>query len=158
MLDICFEFRISCFVLAITLSVMQPRRLLVNIWFQNYFIPLTGVFFTFPSRYLFTIGLWKYLALPVSSGRFTRAIRVSSYSRTLKKLFRFRLRGFHPLGRRFPAASAIKTICNFLCIECTINALQPRELLKPLLQEERSEQLSGLGLFAFARRYWRNTY
>ena len=62
---------------------------------------------------LCTIGLWKYLALPVSSGRFTRAIRVSGYSRTLKKLFRFRLQGFHLLGRRFPATSAIKTICNF---------------------------------------------
>jgi hypothetical protein len=41
-----------------------------------------GVLFTFPSRYSFTIGLVTYLALPVSSGRFTRAIRVPSYSRT----------------------------------------------------------------------------
>src|SRR3989338_11409422 len=40
-----------------------------------------GVLFTFPSRYWFTIGHRTYLALPVSSGRFTRAIRVSSYSR-----------------------------------------------------------------------------
>gem|GEM_PF-4171362 len=67
--------------------VLRPHRLLVDIWFQIYFTPLTGVFFTFPSRYLFTIGLRKYLALPVSSGTFTRAIRVSRYSRTLKKLF-----------------------------------------------------------------------
>jgi len=40
-----------------------------------------GVLFTFPSRYWFTIGHRTYLALPVSSGRFTRAIHVSSYSR-----------------------------------------------------------------------------
>src|SRR3989338_4581634 len=40
-----------------------------------------GVLFTFPSLYWFTIGHRTYLALPVSSGRFTRAIRVSSYSR-----------------------------------------------------------------------------
>ncbi len=31
-------------------------RLLVGIWFQVYFTPLIGVLFTFPSRYLFTIG------------------------------------------------------------------------------------------------------
>ena len=31
-------------------------RLFVGIWFQFYFTPLTGVLFTFPSRYLFTIG------------------------------------------------------------------------------------------------------
>ena len=31
-------------------------RLLVSIRFQVYFTPLVGVLFTFPSRYLFTIG------------------------------------------------------------------------------------------------------
>ena len=31
-------------------------RLLVGIRFQVYFTPLVGVLFTFPSRYLFTIG------------------------------------------------------------------------------------------------------
>ena len=35
---------------------LRPLRLLVDIWFQFYFTPLTGVLFTFPSRYLFTIG------------------------------------------------------------------------------------------------------
>src|ERR1035437_8678945 len=40
-----------------------------------------GVLFTFPSRYWFTIGHRTYLALPISSGRFSRAIRVSTYSR-----------------------------------------------------------------------------
>src|SRR3990167_228861 len=57
-------------------------QLLVDMWFQFYFTPLTGVLFTFPSRYLFTIDLKKYVALPVSPGEFTRAIHVSSYSRT----------------------------------------------------------------------------
>ena len=32
-------------------------RLLVGAWFQVYFTPLDGVLFTFPSRYLFAIGL-----------------------------------------------------------------------------------------------------
>jgi hypothetical protein len=31
-------------------------RLLVGLWFQVCFTPLTGVLFTFPSRYWFTIG------------------------------------------------------------------------------------------------------
>ena len=31
-------------------------ELLVDMWFQVLLIPLTGVLFTFPSRYLFTIG------------------------------------------------------------------------------------------------------
>ena len=43
-------------------------RLLVDIRFQIYFTPLSGVLFTFPSRYWFTIDLSEYLALPVSSG------------------------------------------------------------------------------------------
>ena len=35
---------------------LSPLRLLVGIRFQVYFTPLVGVLFTFPSRYLFTIG------------------------------------------------------------------------------------------------------
>ena len=62
-------------------NVVQPLRLLVDVRFQIYFTPLSGVLFTFPSRYLFTIDLQKYLALPVSAGGFPRAIRVSRYSR-----------------------------------------------------------------------------
>ena len=31
-------------------------ELLVDMWFQDLWTPLTGVLFTFPSRYLFTIG------------------------------------------------------------------------------------------------------
>ena len=38
-------------------------RLLVSIRFQVLLTPLTGVLFTFPSRYLFTIGRQEYLAL-----------------------------------------------------------------------------------------------
>ena len=34
-----------------TPSRLKPLRLLVDMWFQFYFTPLTGVLFTFPSRY-----------------------------------------------------------------------------------------------------------
>ena len=37
--------------------------LLVGIWFQVYFTPLIGVLFTFPSRYLFTIGQHRVFSL-----------------------------------------------------------------------------------------------
>ena len=39
-----------------TPSLQMELRLLVGIRFQVYFTPLIGVLFTFPSRYLFTIG------------------------------------------------------------------------------------------------------
>ncbi len=112
-----------------------------------------GVLFTFPSRYLFTIGLKKYVALPVSSGRFAQAIRVLSYSRTIKKLFRFRLQGFHLLERCFPAASAITTICNFVSFKMTIIALQPREFLKLFDCSSSLRNSTVWARFAFARRY-----
>ncbi len=91
-----------------TPSRHKPLRFLVDMWFQFYFTPLTGVLFTFPSRYLFTIDLKKYVALPVSSGVFTRAIHVSSYSRTTAiEMLRFRVRDYYPLECSFPAASTI---------------------------------------------------
>jgi len=62
-------------------SVGLPLRQRIQI----YFTPLSGVLFTFPSRYLFTIGLQEYLALGVSSPRFIRAIRVPNYSGTMAK-------------------------------------------------------------------------
>src|ERR1700689_3741893 len=87
-------------------EVLRPLVLLVDMWFQIYFTPLTGVLFTFPSRYLFTIDLKKYVALPVSSGVFTRAIRVSSHSRTTAmKMLWFRVRDYYPVESSFPARS-----------------------------------------------------
>ena len=98
-------------------TVLRPLLLLVSIWFQVYFTALTGLLFTFPSRYLFTIGLLMYLALPVSSGKFPRAIRVSRYSRMgTKKIIYFRLQGYHLLGPSFPACSSNKLFCNFSAI------------------------------------------
>ena len=44
-------------------SMRIVLRLLVSMRFQVLLTPLTGVLFTFPSRYLFTIGRQEYLAL-----------------------------------------------------------------------------------------------
>src|ERR1700722_19784261 len=55
----------------------------------------------------------NYLALPVSSGRFIRAIRVSNYSGIkTQESYLFHVRGHYPLGRCFPAASVINIFCN----------------------------------------------
>ena len=100
-------------------------RLLVGVWFQIYFTPLSGVLFTFPSRYLFTIGHQEYLALPVSSGGFIRAIRVSDYSGTeSKESDTFRIQGYYLLGPRFPTRFPIYQLCNSSQLNAN-SALQP---------------------------------
>ena len=125
---------------------MLPLLLLVNIWFQVYFIALTGLLFTFPSRYLFTIGLEKYLDLPVSSGGFPRAFRVPGYLRTeTKKIFCFRLWDYHPLGFGFPADQSNKKFDNFSDINITSLPRNPYHTAT-----------TSLVFSAFARRYWRN--
>ena len=56
---------------------------LVSVSFQVYFTPLFAVLFTFPSRYWFTIGLLKYLALPDGPGRFRQNFTCSALLRIL---------------------------------------------------------------------------
>ena len=46
---------------------LRPAR---SAWFQVSFTPLAGVLFTVPSRYWFTIGRWRYLALGRGRPRF----------------------------------------------------------------------------------------
>ena len=56
------HFNLACLINSLahyakgTPSHPKMLRLLVGVWFQVYFTPLIGVLFTFPSRYLFTIG------------------------------------------------------------------------------------------------------
>ena len=86
-----------------------------------------GLLFTFPSRYLFTIGLEKYLDLPVSSGGFPRAIRFPGYLRIeTKKIHYFQIRGYHPLGLVFPDDSPNKRFCNFSAINGTSLPCNPQ--------------------------------
>ena len=86
----------------------------------------SGLLFTFPSRYLFTIGLEKYLVLPVSSGGFPRAFRVPGYLRMeTKKIFYFCLRDYHPLGFVFPNDSTNKRFFDFSAINSTSPPCNP---------------------------------
>ena len=106
---------------------INPRlRLLVGFRFQIYFTPLSGVLFTFPSRYLFTIGLQEYLAFPVSAGRFIRAIRVSNYSGAKSgEWYIFRIQDYYLLGSCFPTRFPIYIFCNSLQLNAD-SVLQPR--------------------------------
>ena len=100
----------------------------------------SGLLFTFPSRYLFTIGLLEYLDLPVSSGGFPRAIRVPGYLRTeTKKILNFRLRGYHPLGPSFPARSVNNRFFDFSAINSTSLPCNP--------------QPKSHGAFSYAERF-----
>ena len=65
--------------------------------------PLTGALFTFPSRYLSTIGHQGVFRLRRWSSRIhTGFLGPRATWDTVRKSLEFRLRGCHPLCRRFP--------------------------------------------------------
>ncbi len=116
-----------------------------------------GVLFTFPSRYLFTIDLSMYLALPVSTGGFTRAIHVQGYSRVrTKKWCDFRIQDYHLLWLYFPVHSSNHIFCNFSHRKDDVLILQPpphkcdRFGLLPF----RSPLLWEYNICFFSFRYW----
>ena len=75
--------------------------------FRVSFTPLKGVLFTFPSRYLCTIGRQPVFSLGGWAPRIQTGFHVSRPTWDTCRLARgFRARGFHPLRRRFPAACA----------------------------------------------------
>ncbi len=108
-----------------------------------YFNALTGLLFTCPSRYLFTIDLQEYLALAVSSAGFPQAIRVLRYSRSVtEKMPNFRRPGCHRLLPGFPASLANYTFFNF---SSNKRMLLSYNVLRP--------KAKNLGFSLFARRY-----
>ena len=77
--------------------------------------PLTGVLFTFPSRYWFTIGHQGVFRLRRWSSRIhTEFHGLRATWDPTRESSGFRVRGYHPLCRRFPTSSATQTICNSL--------------------------------------------
>ena len=76
--------------------------------FRYCFTPLTAVLFTFPSRYLFTIGHWLVFSLtPWSALDSCEISRVSHYSGYPPCGLQCRLRAFHLLWSIIPHASPI---------------------------------------------------
>ena len=85
------------------------------IGFSFYFTPLTGVLFTFRSRYYYAIGRPVVLSLRGWSPQIHAGFPVSGatwdpHGRTVA----FRLRGCHPLRLAFPCHSPRHRLCNFL--------------------------------------------
>src|ERR1700751_1991153 len=73
--------------------------------------PLTGVLFTFPSRYWFTIGHQGVFRLRRWSSRIhTDFHGLRATWDPARESLRFRLQGYHPLCRRFPTSSATHAI------------------------------------------------
>ena len=79
-------------------------RLLVGARFQVSFTPLVGVLFTFPSRYLCTIGRRGVFRLGGWSPHVQTGFHVPRLTRGSNA--KLRLRGCHPLRRTFPGPSA----------------------------------------------------
>ena len=79
-------------------------RLLVGVRFQVSFTPLVGVLFTFPSRYLCTIGHQGVFRLGGWSPHVQTGFHVPRPTQGSNKALR--LRGYHPLWPAFPDRSA----------------------------------------------------
>src|SRR3954471_952119 len=84
-------------------------ELLVDMWFQVLLTPLTGVLFTFPSRYLYTIGRQVVFSLTGWSRQIQTELHVFRLTWvTRSATVRFRVRDYHALWCTFPGASANK--------------------------------------------------
>ena len=79
-------------------------RLLVSVRFQVCFTPLVGVLFTFPSRYLCTIGHQGVFRLGGWSPHVQTGFHVPRPTQGSTEALR--LRGYHPLRPAFPDCSA----------------------------------------------------
>jgi hypothetical protein len=89
-----------------TAATVVALELLVGVRFQGLWTPLTGVLFTFPSRYLFTIGRQVVFSLTTWSSQIQTGFLVSRLTwGSRSAAVRFRLRGYHTLWPGFPACS-----------------------------------------------------
>ena len=89
-----------------TPSPHRRLRLLVGIRFQVCFTPLVGVLFTFPSRYLCTIGHQGVFRLGGWSPHVQTGFHVSRLTQVLMQSLR--IRGYHPYRRSFQSVLLAK--------------------------------------------------
>ena len=91
-------------------SALSLRPLVGN-WFQVLFHSPSGVLFTFPSRYWFTIGHERVFSLGRWSSQIPTGLHVSRGTWDLRsKPIVFRLQGFHLLRRHFPEPSTKRLV------------------------------------------------
>ena len=109
--------------------------------FRDSFTPLHGVLFTFPSRYLFAIGLWRVFSLGGWARRIHTGFHVPRATQGTGRLPSAARTGLSPsagrLSRRFRSHQS-----------CLLPALQPPHGL----------DRAGLGCSPVARRYWGNHF
>jgi hypothetical protein len=104
-----------------------------------YFTPLTGVLFTFPSRYYFTIGHTGVFSLTKWSSQIHTGFLVPRTTRDSARLLKFLTTGLSPSLVQYSAASS--------------NCYSPR-----CCPTTPSAKADGLGCSLFARRYWGNRF
>ena len=122
-------------------------------WFQVLFAPLAGVLFTFPSRYLFTIGGQIVFSLGRWSSRIPTGLHVSRGTQVRPPSpSPFRLPGYH---RLWPAFQSVRLEIGFV----TRRRCWRTHAGRPTTPSQLSRQAwhwFGLGCSPFARRYWGN--
>jgi len=92
-----------------------PLRPLASARFQVLFTPIPWVLFTFPSRYLFTIGHQRVFRLSGWSRQIHTGLHESGITwDTKNKIMKFRLQGSHLLCRTFPRPSSISLFSDLL--------------------------------------------
>ena len=85
---------------------LRSSDTLYAIGFRYYFTPLTGVLFTFPSRYWFTIGHRLVFSLGGWSPQIQTGFPVAGLTQVpISPYSTFRLRGSHPILLTFPCDS-----------------------------------------------------
>ena len=98
------------------------------------------VLFTFPSRYWFTIGLWRVFSLGGWARQIHAGFHVPRATQESAEMGQgLRVRGCHPLRPNFPERSA--------CLGTFLGAV---------LQPPRRRNAAGLGYSPVARHYWGN--
>ena len=87
----------------------------VSLRFQVLFHSPSGVLFTFPSRYSFTIGHRGVFSLTGWSPQIPTRLHVPDRTQEIQReIYIFRLRDYHPLWRDFPDSSTRRKFCNSL--------------------------------------------
>src|SRR6202050_2655902 len=110
--------------------------------------PLTGALFTFPSRYLCTIGHQGVFRLRGWSPQIhTGFLGPRATWDPARKSLRFHLRGCHPLCRFFPEPSITKAISYFLPVQ----QLRLGGPATPITQRLLAMERDWFGLFPFRR-------
>ncbi len=122
--------------------------------FRFYFTALTGLLFTFPSRYWFTIGEIEYLALAGSPACFPQGYRFPRYLRKISRSIKpFSFTGLLPslvaLSRdiqltKLYLSALPQKYSHRLGMLPTISSYNPKQI---------TNYVFGLGFSLFARRY-----